>query len=265
MLTVSTYQRTRLASDMRARFIIAMCGHARDFQPLLTRTLLPAELHAAIEALVMQGEGHGFTTRGELQLHVELGLLYGSHFPTDPQLPWVLDAFDPQADLPPNVKAEALHEGADHYLEAVYGADGRHLRQVQARSAEMVNRIHADGFDFATPDEDRLEDALLAALERLHPQRAAYVGEAAYRVLIAHARDRAAFWGMAHARAVCILATLMSIFGHGCDADPLYPWISRSLTHRNLRDGHHRARHLETRAGAWLRVVMARMPGTAIA
>ncbi len=227
-----------------------MMAHARAYQPLLCNTLSDDELRPGVIGLVEKAIARGFETRGQARLFVELGLIFGYHFETDPQYPWIAEILKGTKEPFPELKARALHRRANAYMEAVFGKDGEHA---MAARRQLQGRV-----DFETPKEDELDTFLLGTLEQLHPQKFAEVGETPLRALIAKARRTAARWEMVGPRPVGLVAILMSQFGHGCDHDPFYPWIARSINHERLPDGTARAKRLEQRARTWLRVVLER-------
>ena len=55
-----------------------------------------------------------------------------------------------------------------------------------------------------------------------------------------------------------LLAILMFSFGHGCLDDPLYPWMSQTLSDERITDVSARAERLERKSITWLDHVLAR-------
>ena len=49
----------------------------------------------------------------------------------------------------------------------------------------------------------------------------------------------------------------MLAFGHGCGADPLYPWIAGTLKDEAITDPETKAKRLERKALTWLEHVLA--------
>jgi hypothetical protein len=227
-----------------------MVAHARAFQPRLCGTLSETELYTAVDRLVAGAGQVGFDRRGQARLFVELGILHGSGFTDDPQLPWVREVMDDPGFPFPQQRAEALHERADAYSDAVYGPEGEYVRAARRRVGDQSH--------WPTPAAAELEDVMLATLLDLHPEKVAYLGEKPIRELISEARGVAKRWRMPGPRPIALMAVLMNLFGHRCDDDPLYPWINRTLVDSAIRDGETRAQRLERRALAWMRVVLER-------
>ena len=103
---------------------------------------------------------------------------------------------------------------------------------------------------------------LLQEMSRAFPQKAADVGEPALVALIEHGRAAARRFGFTATRAEALIVVLMFAFGHGCVADPLYPWIAHTLADERIVDATARAERLEKKALTWLDQVLSRPAGT---
>jgi len=247
---ISEEQRVVFRSVARERFAVDMAAHAREYQPLLCESFSDTELRAATDPLIAQAASHGFTKRGQAKLFVELGLLYGSSFVDDPQVPWIAEVLADPAIPFPEGKARALHRQANEHLDKVFGQNGEYAHAARKRIG--------DNTEWPTPTSDQLEDYLLTKLEQIHPEKVAYTGKEPLRALIVEARSLAKKWEMNSPRAAGVMAVLMNQFGHGCDVDPFYPWINRTLTSERIKDGETRAEKLEERARTWMRIVLER-------
>ncbi len=102
------------------------------------------------------------------------------------------------------------------------GPDDSHvqaaLRRVLALSTEPLPRRIDD-----------LPALALAALEHVHPEKYAFVGEPALRELIAAGTVEAARHGLAAPRDVLLLVAVMFACGQGCTTDPIHAWIGQTL------------------------------------
>ena len=102
---------------------------------------------------------------------------------------------------------------------------------------------------------------LLHEMHRIFPLRTAYIGESALTMLIREGRAVAREKGFSTLRAEALIVVLMFAFGHGCVADPLYPWISQTLADEKIVDPAARADRLERKAVTWLDHVLSRPSG----
>lgn len=55
---------------------------------MIGNTVGDEQMLKAVRFGITQARNHGFTFRGPVQLYLELMLLFGSYFDTDPQYPW---------------------------------------------------------------------------------------------------------------------------------------------------------------------------------
>ena len=93
-------------------------------------------------------------------------------------------------------------------------------------------------------------------IARVYPQKAAYVGQEGIDALIRKGMDGARRQRFSTTRAATLIVVLMLAFGHGCGADPLYPWINRTLKDELIDNPEVRAKRLEKKALTWLEHVL---------
>jgi hypothetical protein len=99
---------------------------------------------------------------------------------------------------------------------------------------------------------------MIQEMNRIFPQKTAYVGETNLRALISEGLEEAGRHGFLDVRSQALMVILKYAFGHGCTDDPLYPWISRTLKDEKIIDSAARAARLEKKAITWLEHVVAR-------
>lgn len=243
----------QLRMQSRTSFVRAMVEHAFAFQPQLCRTVGREAMLPIVDGWVLQSVAQGFDKEGQVQLMVELGLLFGSGFRDDPQLPWLQSVWSDPSLVYPRHKADALHRRCNVYLNEVYGPDNAHVLSALQALVSTEGRM-------ARFESGDLDSGLVETLHALHPQKLVCVGQPAMRALIASARAQALRHGMSSPRATGLLLILMSAFGHRCTSDPLYPWIGRTLARDGVAQGEAGAVRLEQRARVWLRHVIENHP-----
>lgn len=248
MLVIRAQQMSALEQAGRRRFEDEMVAHARDFTPRLSEVLGEEQLRIAVRSAIGSAEAHGFTLRGPIRLYVELTFLRGGGFETDPQYP-KLGAIlrQPSGEMQ---RAELLYEAMLDYLEKVSGP-----------GAVNVHKALSDLLVFARsplPFSSGFLEGMILEMSRVFPKKAAYIGEAALSALIREGVDEARRYGFATFREAALIVALMFAFGHRCTADPLYPWIQRTLHDPRITDPAARARRLEQKAVTWLEHVVER-------
>lgn len=255
MLRISQAQLDALGAPLLRAFEAEMVAHAEAFSPQLAAVLGDEQLRVAVRAAIRRAGRHGFTYRGPIRLFVELSFLFGSGFDADLQYPWLREALgrpDPETQME---RAEALHRRVDEALEAIHGSEREHTRAA-------LQRLRAFADSGPALDDPDLPGAILAEMARIHPQKHDHVGAPALRALIGTGLAAAREHGFVAPREMALPPILMFAFGQECTADPLYPWIERTLADERIVGAPARARRLERKALTWLDHVLAdRSPG----
>jgi hypothetical protein len=253
MLNIRPEQMAVFEKDGARRFEDEMLAHSKEFSPRLCELIGDDQLRVALKQSIGRAKEYGFSNRGPIRLYIELMFLAGSDFDTDPQYPGLGEVLRGRgAEM---VRAERIFERINDYRENVSGEYGVNARKALAYLADFGRQ--PDPFT-----EDGLVSQLLAGMRASFPLKADYLGEPALLQLIAEGRAAAQRYGLKGARAEAMIVILMFAFGHGCVADPLYPWISQVLTDERITSAEARGQRLERKALTWLDHVLARpLPG----
>lgn len=249
VLIIRGQQRETLRQAALRSFATEMVEHCHQFSPRLCRVLGKDQVRVVVDRGIAAAASHGFTKRGPVRLYIEMMLLFGSGFDADPQYPWA-SAILADTDEPQMERADRLYSNVTAYLDAVHGPDSAYLWAALKEVSILARRplVFTAG---------SVATGLLDEMRRTFPQKYAYVGEDALHALVGRGEDTAARHGFDQPREVAVVIILMFAFGHGFDDDPLYPWISRTLTDENIVDPRARAKRLETKAVTWLDHVLA--------
>lgn len=231
-----------------------MLVHLADFSPPLHATVGEAAMRAVIRQGIERARGYGFTLRGPVRLYLELMLLFGSRFDTDPQYYWcgrILADSDKQPEM---ARAQKLYAITMDYRRKVAGAADVHAVQALRKLVWFAREpLRLGPHDF--------EADMLEALQEIYPQKVAYVGPDALRALIAQGVEFTRAQGFTTVRQAALMIGLMFGFGHACWADPLYGWIANTLRQDRISGADERAALLEKKALTWLAHVLSRFDG----
>lgn len=229
-----------------------MAAHLADFSPWLFAAVGDGPLRKAIRLGTDKARGYGFTDRGPVRLYLELMLLFGSHFDTDPQYPWanaILKDVDGGSQMD---RAERLYRRAMDYREKVAGPDDANTLNAFRNILVLARQpLSLAGSDFAT--------AMRRELALTYPEKVAYVGDEGISALIRRAMEGARMQRFSTPRGMALVVVLMFAMGHGCGSDPLYPWIAQTLRDDTIKEPDARAARLEARGIAWLERVLANL------
>lgn len=252
MLTIRREQMDVLRESALRAYEDSMVTHLAEFSPALFKTLGTEQLRVAVRQGMAQAARAGFDLQGPVRLYLELMLLFGSRFETDPQYPWAAELLTNQDGEPQMRRAERLYARTMDYRHKVMGSQDafalQALRNIRAFAAGPVEFAPAQLVPF-----------MLDEIARIYPEKAAYVGTAALSALIRRADQGARNLRFTTPRAIAIVVVLMLAFGHGCGADPFYPWIGRTLKDERITDPAAKAERLENRALIWLDAVLANL------
>lgn len=227
-----------------------MVEHLAGFSPPLFKAAGEEQMRKAIRLGMERAAGYGFDLRGPVRLYLELMLLFGSRFDTDPQYPWATETLTNRDSGPQMQRAERLYERTMDYRRQVAGPTDAYtlkaLRNIRAFASQALS----------FPIED-LVPAMLREIAIVYPEKAAYIGSESLSALIRKGSDGARIQRFSTTRGMALVIVLMLAFGHGCGADPLYPWIARTLNDKTIADPDERAKRLEKKALTWLDHVLA--------
>jgi hypothetical protein len=255
LLTIREEQMEVFQYYMFTHFEDEMVAHSKTFTPQLCKVLSEEQLRVALRQSIQRAETHRFTKKGSVRLYIELMFLCGSDFDTDPQYPMLKEVLASANDQV--VRAEKIYRGVLEYQEKVTGPDDINvLKALEALSVFARKQTTFSSSNF--------ESVILQEITRAFPQKAAYVSEKGLKRLIHEGRAEARKQGFSTLRAEALIIIIMFAFGHGCTNDPLYPWISQTLTDTRIRSSEGRADRLERKTLIWLEHVIAWHKGTEI-
>lgn len=230
-----------------------MVVHLGGVSAGLARAADGAGVRAMIRLGIARAREHAITLRGPVRLYLELMVLLGSYFDSDPQYLWAPQILAERDAGDPLGCAKRLFGCATDYLDDVHGPDGGYRVRALARLRAMTLRGPCDpGPVPASPSEDRVISGMLGLIAELHPERAAHVGRSGLESLIRSGLLDARFCGVATPNGTALLIALMFSLGHGCTEDPQHTWISETLSDPGLTGPEARVRALEARTLEYL-------------
>lgn len=199
-----------------------MVAHLREFAPLHWQALAEDGMRRLVREGLARASNHGLTKRGPVRFYLETTILLGIDFDTDPQYPWAGRILrDPT--MPDQVeRADQVYTELMVFLDLTGGPNGEYAVQALRRMREMP-------FEALPVKSEGFEDEAIRRMNQVHPEKCDYLGEARLRALIPRAAEEAQRLRVATDAGICLLLALMFVIGHGCAADPKFPWIARAL------------------------------------
>lgn len=98
-----------------------LVSHVQEFSPRLASVLGPSRTRAVVIHLVDRARQDGFFCRGPIQFYVDMGLLFGTSFSSDPQYPWVRELLGPTRSNDELETSTQLYERSMVALEQIHG------------------------------------------------------------------------------------------------------------------------------------------------
>lgn len=250
MLVIRAEQMESFKKAALLSFEDQMVRHLAEFSPPLYKTVGEEQMRKVVQLGISQAAKYGFTYRGPVRLYLELMLLFGSYFDSDPQYPWAKEILSNKEVESQMQRAELLYQRTMDYREKVAGPE-------DAYTLEALKKIAVFARNPISMPADNFLPAIQREIALIYPQKAAYVGEAGLEKLIRKGMGGAQRQQFATVRGMTLVVVLMLAFGHGCGADPLYPWIARTLQDEAIINSEARADRLEKKALTWLEHVLA--------
>lgn len=245
MLIIRPEQKNTLKKGAKHRFESDMLTHLNQFSPDLFKTVKEEQMLKVIRLGMSQAETYGFTFRGPVRLYLELMLLFGSGFDTDPQYPWAAEILNAKDSALQMQRADLLYEKTLDYRHEVSGPDDAYMYQALQRFADRAEQPLTFNSNDIVPD-------MLSEIKVIYPEKTAYVREAGLMALILEGVNTAHHYLITTDRGIGLIIFLMVAFGHNCTQDPLYPWIENTLADKENVDSKTREEQLEKKALIWL-------------
>jgi len=211
----------------REQYEAELLEHMHQFEPNLCRLRGDEVVRDVIRSGIARAEAIGFNTHGPVQLFVELMFVHGYGFDTDPQLGWVQTALKSAPRFDQELRATRLHIASTEHLNRVVGPD----RAYAYAALEKWNSLRS------FPVEGQQTEAkILKATQIVYPQIWEVVGENPLRQVIRKASMTAREHQLPADQGITVLSGLMFGFGHEIVSDPLYPWVSATLSAQRYPD-----------------------------
>jgi len=245
MLTIRKEQMDSFRSSALQAFENDMVIHLAEFSPKLFTTVKEEQMRKVIRFGMNHADVYGFNFKGPVRLYLELMMLFGSHFGTDPQYPWANEILA-DTNTPQMERAQQLYQHTCDYHQQVNGSGNDHTLRGIRNIAHFVEQP-------LTITEDNFITDVLNQMILIYPEKTAYIGNEQLETLIKEGIATAYKYDISMLRGRVWIIILMSAFGHGCHDDLLYTWISRTLNDELIISSGARVRRLENKSLTWLK------------
>jgi len=233
------------------RFEEEMVGHLRQLAPQHCNAVGEESLRLVVRTGLERAASYGLTNRGPVRFYLDLMIMLGSDFHTDPQYPWA-EALLKDSAIPDQMdRAERLYEKAMDYSAKVFG-QGYEQEKAAVRRAGLVKYEDLPSFAAGSVGE------LVKYFEKVFPEKVHYLGESPMSALAARERTLSEQHQLTLERGPTVLAGLIFAFGHGVTTDPQFPWVAATLV-KDTQDAATRTERLFRRALTYQRLGQAQL------
>jgi hypothetical protein len=199
-----------------------LAAHLRRFAPAHAGALGDAPLRALAARGLERAGGHGYDRLGAVRFYLECMVMLGSDFDSDPLCAELGRLVHGSGGAPDALqRADRLHARVLAWSRELAGHDGRAEPRAWARLAAAVG-----GASTAAAHDPQVT---LARLQETWPEKATLAGAQACGAIVARAFAIAGRQGSAWREAAPAYAGFMLVLGHGCFADPQYPWLADAV------------------------------------
>lgn len=224
MLTLQSHQLNALEQAGSPSFVALMRAHVRESFPKHSSYLGGEGVGEIVRYGLEQGHASGFRTRSPVRLFIDLTVLLGRDFHSDPQLPWARTIIEDHAGFPDELeRATRLHGAATEYLDSVSGPDNEFIDNAQ-------QRILLESLAISGGSKQAFIDAVCFRLERIWPEKLSQLDNGLRNELIDLGVRKALAHGIGTEEGAFLCIAIMLMLGSGFDHDPLCGWSHPVLT-----------------------------------
>ena len=245
MLVIRNEQMQTMETFALQEFENELVEHIKTFAPKHSEVIKDEGVREVVRLGIGRSEKYGFTNRGPVRFYVEMMCMFGSDFDTDFQLPWAEGTLNNEVIKDQTQRADILYYKMVEYLKEVYGPDDKY-------SLDALRRLSkANPEDFNLTKQD-FNNQIAAALRQIYPQKCDYLGEELMNTLIRRGIALARAHSINSLNGTAMMVASMLALGHGFAADPLFPWISSTLSDEAIADPNERAENLQRKIKIYL-------------
>ncbi|WP_275360824.1 hypothetical protein [Xenorhabdus bovienii] len=202
-------------------YIDELVAHCNESYPYLEIKLGKDELRKALKDAVEKAKNDGFDQRGAVQFYIDMLILFGTEFQTDPQYTWIKTNLDNHSHLGQLEKTSLLYHEVTRYFNEVHGEQDKHLKT----SILKFQNINIERLNVQWNTYESNVDALLKSL---YPQKHQYIKQNDIKKLIQFGVEKSDQYGIKNSNCSAFLTLIMFLLGHKFDQDVF-------LSHLNMR------------------------------
>lgn len=251
-IQITNEQLKKLEPSVLDRYITELVTHCDEKFPYLKKTMGAENLEQVLRKGINKANEQGFTQRGPVKFYIDLLIVFGWSFETDPQYAWIIGALEKQQHLTQLDSTSLLYDHTIKYLNNISGERSQYLFD----AAIELDQLTLDAINL--PRENYIQQ-VHAFLERVYPQKYHNTQSDNLTLLIKQGITKSYHeYNFVESNHVSLVVLLMFLLGHEFDYDPFYVWARSEKTNSYATDSldltatHLKAEKLQSRAKIWL-------------
>lgn len=230
MLTISTEQYDKLGDAYFKNYKLSLIPYVQEHFPIHANYLNDDGIYAVIEQSCVAAEKYGFESKRDICLYINLCIMLGTCFDTDPQLPHLAKILAAEYPLALDERMDLLWDEAIIKIEETLGPD-------EVFPIQECTLALGSNYETLCSNHDTVIAAVTKHFHEVWPQKAALICDDLRLELTDFCCSTAAQYGIVHQQGQIEYTTMAFLLGHQFDKDPLFPWISKILQDDAYPDG----------------------------
>lgn len=249
-MVIRSGQISVMGEAMAEQFDNELIRHLSSYAPLEAEALGPDGRKSLVTLARQRASEIGFTHRETIRLYLDLMVLLGSGFASDPQYPWVAAALARGGEpAEQEQRAKALHASALQYMHAALGKKREFL------SAALERIAHSTVQEWR--DVGNLPDSVGWQMRLIFPEKCSHLGQDPLRSVIHLAARRAERHAMSTGPGIALWTILVLLLGHEADSDPTASWLKQALGDAKACQPPQRVERVHAATCAHIRLLLA--------
>jgi hypothetical protein len=219
-------------------FEAVMLEHLKESFSLPYEMLGKNQIRRIVQYGSEKAESYGFVGRQEKCIYINAMMLLGSDFDQDFQLPWMPKLLKENINKEPIERVEYVYSEILIYLEHVAGLKNKFM----IRAIEKIREIKIQ--NLIQPSNISFESGINNLLAEIYPEKSKYQGSSVMNELIQNGIKKSKEYGLKSYRNVVVFTTMMFMLGSGFDDDLQFPWATKALNDKSIKDQNLRTQRL---------------------
>ena len=226
-ITLTEQQFNQLKPYAYENYINELVTHCDQHYPYFKAMLGEEKLTQIIYQGVEKAKLTGFTQRGAVQLYIDLLIILGWSFETDPQYYWLQETLQTVGYQPQINTATTLYQQVNTYLDTVSGKNGEYLFVANEKIAQL-------SLETINVRQNHFMQDMLDLLQVCHVQKYQLTDQDQLVLLIQNGIKKSKIdYQLQQPESIALMVVLMFLIGHKFDHDPFYQgcnWKQNGLT-----------------------------------